>query len=770
MCCSKCVFCAVAFLVFHASWCQAGVVQIYWAWNTSPSVGGVERVYADGTNRELLTVKTGYPAGIDVDPSTGKVYYTLAGELRIRNCDLDGGGNKLVTASPWSYVRGIGLDVASGKMYWIAGHDAKDSKKQVLRANLSGASHEYLYEPADGANELTGLSLDLTNGNVYWTDLGTRVTAPGGSITDGAIGYGSLDGSGTAVVTKVSGDPRGIVVDPIGGKVYWSDFANGGAGAIYSANLDLTGVTPLITGLTGPYGLALDTAGGKIYWSDSSSSGTIRQADLADGGNIKTLVTGIGTRAAAIALVFDNLPTGWTAEDVGSPSRAGFTVHHEPTGRFVVESKSAGVGGASDGFHYAHESYDTGTEDFTAMVRLWSQENTDGSATAGLMARDGTAADAAFVMTAGTPGNGIQLQSRDSGGVEATDSLAGSPNTAKDGAAPVWLMLRRRGDTFHSYYAEDFNGRPGVWSGETTQAMTLPAGVELGLAVTSNDAATYGTGIFDNVKMGNWEPRAELKVTEDGKFIGSAYALDDLNGDGTLANDEVVDVHWRIDRMSPAPGLMSQWFLRKSTADWTGVPDYRLVAENVARASGTYPQEVIDGEGLIGGLDTFAVKYAGQIYVDQAGTIAFQEHVDDVAQLYIDGQLRITDAAWNFDRTATVTLTAGWHDLEFYTWDGWMGDGAYLNWDPTGGTNWVPVPGDVLRYTLVGEGSSAIGDPLSMALFDSTVPLNNGMYRLTVNYLGEEITSFLYVPEPASWLLLAMGVVLLSLRRRCTRC
>lgn len=755
-------------LVACPAWCQAGVVKIYWAWNNGGSDGGVERVDADGSNRELLTAKTNYPAGIDVDPSTGKVYYTLAGNREIRSCDLDGGDNERVLTGPTSYVRGIDLDVLGGKMYWIAGNYS-GSAKQVLRANLSGSATQYLHESVDGTNELTDLSLDLTNGRVYWTDYGTRVSTPGGSATDGAIGYGSLDGSGTAVVTGVGGDPRGVVVDPIGGKVYWADYANNGSGAIYQANLDLTDVTTLITGRTGPAGITLDVAAGKIYWSDSGSNGSIYRADMANGGNLETLVTNIGARASDIALVFDNIPAGWTAQDVGSPTKAGFAVHHEATGRFVVESAATGVLGTNDEFHYVHGSHDTGTADFTAMARLWSQENTDGSAVAGLMARDGVATDAAFVMTAGTPGNGIQLQSRDNGSVETTDSLAGSPNTAKDGAAPVWLMLRRRGDTFHSYYAPDKNGQPGVWSGETTQDVALPADVRLGLAVASNSATTYGTGVFDNVKIGNWEPRAELQMTQDGKFIGSAHALDDLNGDGTLGNDEVMDVQWKIECLSPEPGLMSQWFLGKSTADWTGSPDYRLVAPNVDRNSGQYPQEVIDGEGLTGGLDFFAVKYNGQIYVDQAGTVAFKERVDDYARLYIDGELLITDNVWNYDRTATISLTEGWHDIEFRTWDGWAGDMAHLDWDPAGGTDWVPVPAEVLRYSLIAEGTGAIGDPLSMDFFDGAVPPKGAMYRLTVNYLGEEISVVTYAPEPASWLLLCMGVVLLSLRRRRVR-
>ena len=754
------LFAAVCVLA-ASHWCSAGVVQIYWAWNSGGSVGGVERVDAAGNGRELLTSPNDYPAGIDIDPRTGKIYYTLAGAGDIRRCDLDGGDNVLLNGDAGTYVRGIELDVTENTMYWIAGHPGNDNVMQVLRANLNGSGKTYLYEPADGTNELTGISLDLTSDIVYWADYGSR-----SDYTDGAIGYGSLDGSTAAVVTEVGGDPRGVAVDPVGGKVYWTDFAQGGSGTIYRANLDFTDVTPLITNRTGPYAVTLDLEAGKIYWSDGSSGGSMYRADLADGGNIETLVTNVGARPSAIALVHDNLPTGWTAEDVGTATRGGFTIHDPATGRYVMESVSAGVGGSSDAFQYAHQTYDTGSEDFTAMVRLWSQENTDGSATAGLMARDGTGSDAAFVMTAGTPQNGVQLQTRNTSGTETIGTLAGSPNTAKDGASPVWLILRRRGDTFSSYYAEDLNGKPGVWSDATIQTATLPAAVQLGLAVSSSNTSSYGTGIFDNVKMGNWEPRAEVEFTTDGKFVGAAYALDDLNGDGTLANDEVVGAQWKLESLTPHSGLLSQWFMGKSSADWSGPTDYYLVASEIQRASSTYPQEIVDGEGITGGLDHFAVKYSGQIYVDHTGTVAFQESVDDHAQLYIDGTRIINNTAWDVDATATVALTEGWHDIEFYTWDGSLGDKAYLNWDPAGGTDWTAVTDDVLQFSLMGEGTWAVGDTLSTDLFHTLLPAQASMYRLTVNYLGEEISLVLYAPEPSSWLLLAIGAIAFAARRR----
>jgi len=766
MCRPRCLILAALFFVSGDFCCQGGLVKIYWAWNDGGSKGGVERVDPDGTNRTLLTSKTNYPAGVSLDPSTGKIYYSLAGGWDIRNCDLDGGDNQMVIEDGGYYFRDIDLDVVGGKMYWAAGHPGTNGVKQILRANLDGTGMEYLYAPADDTNETNNVSLDLTNGNIYWSDFGSR-----GSPTDGAISYGILDGSAPATITHVGGDPRGVTVDPAGGKVYWSDYADGGAttGKIYSANLDLTGITPIITGLTGPNALALDVAAGKIYWSDLSSGGSIHRSDMAGGGTTETLVTSIGNRASDMTLLFDNIPAPWTAEDVGSPTMAGYAVHHAPTGRFVVDSASTDIWNNNDEFQYVHQSHDNGSKDFTAMVRLWSQEDTQAWAKAGLMARDGTDPAAPFAMTVGTPAQGIRFQWREDGSTEDTNQLTGSPNTAKDGAAPVWLILRRRGDTFHSYYAEDANGQPGVWSSEATKTLALPANLELGMAVSSHDASAYGTGIFDNVKLGDWEPRARLVVGSEGRFAGAAYAVDDSNGDGTFTGDEVVDVHWKIERVEPAAGLASHWFLDRHSADWSGTPDYQIVASNVDRATWVYPQEIMDGEGLNPGdnMDDFAVKYSGEVYADHTGTFAFQESVDDYARLYIDEQLIITDNSWNYDRSATVALTEGWHKIEFYTWDGSAGDKAHLNWDPTGGTNWSAVPEQALRFSLLGEGTSTVGGLTSQGFFNDIHLLGpNGWYRLTAEYLGEQVVSLYDVPEPSASLLLLIGLGLLFIRKR----
>jgi len=62
--------------------------------------------------------------------------------------------------------------------------------------------------------------------------------------------------------------PRGLAIDPVGGKLYWSSSHGTQAsdGKIRRANLDGSGLEDLVTGMIYPFGMALDLASGKMFW------------------------------------------------------------------------------------------------------------------------------------------------------------------------------------------------------------------------------------------------------------------------------------------------------------------------------------------------------------------------------------------------------------------------------------------------------------------------------------------------------------------------
>jgi len=92
----------------------------------------------------------------------------------------------------------------------------------------------------------------------------------------------NLDGSNLQQVVTGLGGPQDIEVEPVGGKVYWTD-----SGKVQRANLDGTNVEDVVTGLTAPRGLAVDEANGHVYITSTVTDSIVR----ADTSSIPTAVT-----------------------------------------------------------------------------------------------------------------------------------------------------------------------------------------------------------------------------------------------------------------------------------------------------------------------------------------------------------------------------------------------------------------------------------------------------------------------------------------------
>jgi hypothetical protein len=140
------------------------------------------------------------------------------------------------------------------------------------------------FDPAD----LNVVNLDDAPGQVYWLRAG---------IYDGvvAVERATLAGENAQTILNIpsalGASPTGsylpirIAIDPIGGKMYWSDQ---GADAIYRANLDGSSPQVLVTGLATPTGVALDLLRGKLYWAEQTSK-KIQRSNL-DGSNVEDVL------------------------------------------------------------------------------------------------------------------------------------------------------------------------------------------------------------------------------------------------------------------------------------------------------------------------------------------------------------------------------------------------------------------------------------------------------------------------------------------------
>ena len=185
------------------------------------------------------------------------------------------------------------------------------------------------------------------------------------------------------------------------------------------------------------------------------------------------------------------LPSGWTAVAIGSPGLAGSTVFDGST--WTISGGGTDIWGTSDKFRY---TYRTASGDTTIIARVTSVQNTNEWAKAGVMFRNGTAANAKFAMVIARPDGQVAFQWRTSTGGSAswTGTLAGG--TAK----PKWVKLTRSGNVFRAYYSTA-TGTPTSWTQVGNGVTVTMATPKVGLAVTSHNNSVVCAATFTNVSV-----------------------------------------------------------------------------------------------------------------------------------------------------------------------------------------------------------------------------------------------------------------------------
>jgi hypothetical protein len=183
----------------------------------------------------------------------------------------------------------------------------------------------------------------------------------------------------------------------------------------------------------------------------------------------------------------------WRSDDVGSPAVTGSSSIDEDSGpEYTVHGSGADVWGTADAFHYLSREV---SGDFDFSARAAHVEDVDRWTKAGLMMRDGLAANArhAFVIQTPRADRGVAFQRRQDAGGQSVHS----PGPAN--APPGFLRLVRNGDVVSAFYKP---GTVGAWQLIGTQTFPgLPATVRIGFAVSSHVDGELATAMFDNVRL-----------------------------------------------------------------------------------------------------------------------------------------------------------------------------------------------------------------------------------------------------------------------------
>lgn len=217
--------------------------KMYFSTQTNEGRDKIQRANLDGTNVEDIVTFTdplSHPHAISLDLASGKIYWTDTWFDIIYRANLNGSEIEKVLTGVGCCANGFALDLQTGKMYWT-------NYDKIRRANLDGTNIEDVLVLPPDSGYLVSLAIDSKANKLYWTTSNPAV-----------IGRVNLDGTNNEELITGISYPN-VTIDLSGGKIYWTDMTLyvSGSGVIQRANLDGSEIEVLITGLNRPSAIAI---------------------------------------------------------------------------------------------------------------------------------------------------------------------------------------------------------------------------------------------------------------------------------------------------------------------------------------------------------------------------------------------------------------------------------------------------------------------------------------------------------------------------------
>ena len=178
----------------------------------------------------------------------------------------------------------------------------------------------------------------------------------------------------------------------------------------------------------------------------------------------------------------------WIGRDVGRNARPGSAMLAQ--GNMLVQASGQDIGGSLDSFHFAYRPLNGDGE---VVARLASVEPAERAVKVGLMMRSNIDPASAYAMSLAIPSSGLSLLTRPRPG---GPSLQRGPGIGAAGL-PLWLKLRRQGNKFTAYSADD--GRN--WQVLGQEEIEMPASILAGVAVCSRSAIVQCNATFEKLTL-----------------------------------------------------------------------------------------------------------------------------------------------------------------------------------------------------------------------------------------------------------------------------
>lgn len=214
-------------------------------------------------------------------------------------------------------------------------------------------------------------------------------------------------------------------------------------------------------------------------------------------------------------------------------------------------------------------------------------------------------------------------------------------------------------------------------------------------ALLANDSDADGNAL--SVRVLTQPTRGTLTVVSGGYLYqpaADAFGPDSFTyvaGDGLLesksATVTITVTPVEDPQVSYKPGLLAEFF--DYTTALTAIPNLTGRTPDVIRTDAqiAYASVTTAWAGLPSTMsDTFASRHSGWLKVDTAGSYTLFVSSDDGSRVFLDGALVINNDGVHLmqERSATRTLTVGYHRLQVEFFEGTSGAGLEFRWSGPG--------------------------------------------------------------------------------------